>query len=136
MLRCSSFWKKSKQCHENAFLLAKIILKHCFTHFSKTTAPQQVIFSGKLSAIIIFKLCKFSVYLMTLCFLSNKKYIDPLSVYSDAVVSTRAILEMWWKFSLSTCRWDQERCKMLSWRGLHSMSFQFLDIWRFGHQLL
>ena len=43
---------------------------------SKTTAPQQVIFS----TIIIFKLCKFNVNLWTLCFLSYKKYIhvDPL----------------------------------------------------------
>ena len=38
---------------------------HFFTHFSKTTTPQQVIFSGKLSTVIIFKLLKFSVILWT-----------------------------------------------------------------------
>ena len=53
------------QCHENTFshvswsVRRKLFSWHCFTHFSKTTAPQQVIFSGKLSTIIIFKLCKF-----------------------------------------------------------------------------
>ena len=36
------------------------------------------IVSGKLSTIIIFKLCKFNVNLWSLCFLSCKKYIDPL----------------------------------------------------------
>ena len=48
---------------------------HCFTHFPKTTAPPHIIFSGKRSTIIIFELCKFSVNLWTLCFLSYKKYI-------------------------------------------------------------
>ena len=88
------FEKWVKQCHENTFLHAKIIFVswslrrklfswHCFTHFSKTTAPQHVIFSGKLSTIIIFKLCKFSVNLWTLCFLSYKSYIDPLNHKND-----------------------------------------------------
>ena len=44
-----------------------------FTHFPKTTAPQHVIFSGKLSTIIIFKLCTFSVNLWTLCFFVLQK---------------------------------------------------------------
>ena len=48
------------------------------THYLKTTSPQQLLFSWKLSAIIIFKLCKFSVNLWTLCFLSYKSYKDPL----------------------------------------------------------
>ena len=56
----------------------KLFSWHCCTHFPKTTAPQPVIFSGTLSTIIIFKLCKFSVNLLTLCFLSYKKYIHPL----------------------------------------------------------
>ena len=42
------------------------------THFSKTTAPQKLIISWKLSSIIIFKLCKFNVNLWTLCLLSYK----------------------------------------------------------------
>ena len=86
------FEKLVKQCHENTFLHAKIIFVswslrrklfswHCFTHFSKTTAPQQVIFS----TIIIFKLCKFNVNLWTLCLLSYKKYIDPLKVVFKAL---------------------------------------------------
>ena len=41
---------------------------------------QQVVFSGKRSTIIFFKLCKFNVNLWTLCFLSYKKYPDPLGV--------------------------------------------------------
>ena len=56
-----------------------IIFMHCFTNSSKTTAPQQVIFSGKLSTIIIFSLSKFSVNQGTFCFLSYKKYLDPSS---------------------------------------------------------
>ena len=47
-----------------------------FTKFSKTAAPQQVIFQEKLSATIIFKLFKFNVNLWTLC----KKYLDPLNI--------------------------------------------------------
>ena len=75
------FEKWVKQCHENTFvndfkkiclMRQKLFSWHCFTHFPKTTVPQRVIFSGKLSTIIIFKLCKFS-------FLSYKSYIDPLS---------------------------------------------------------
>ena len=84
------FEKLVKQFHENTFLHAKIIFVswslrrqlfswHCFTHFPKTTASQQVIFSVKLSSVIIFKLCKFNVNLWTLCFLSYREYIDPLS---------------------------------------------------------
>ena len=42
------------------------------THFSKTTALQQVIFTGMLSTIIIFKLCKFNVNLLTLCYVLQK----------------------------------------------------------------
>ena len=46
---------------------------HCFTQiFSKTTAPQQLIFQGTLSTIIIFKRCKFSVNLWTLCYVLQK----------------------------------------------------------------
>ena len=46
---------------------ANVFSRHCFTHFSKTTAPQEVhvIFEGKLSTIIIFKPCKFNVKLWT-----------------------------------------------------------------------
>ena len=43
-----------------------------FTQFSKTTAPQKVKFKRKLSTIKIFKLCKFSVNLWTLCFVLGK----------------------------------------------------------------
>ena len=56
-----------------------IIFMTLFCSFTKTTAPQHVVFSGKLSTIIIFKLCKFSVNLWSLCFLSYKSYIDPLN---------------------------------------------------------
>ena len=66
----------------------KLFSWHCFSHLPKITAPQHVIFSGKLSTIIIFKLCKFSVNLWTLCFMSYKSYIDPLNygalIYSEA----------------------------------------------------
>ena len=81
------FEKWVKQCHENTFVIdlnnfglmsPKLFSCHCFTHSPKTRAPQHVMFSGKLSTIIIFKLCKFSVNLWTLCFLSYKKYIHPL----------------------------------------------------------
>ena len=48
----------------NLFLHAKNETKIiCFTHFSKTKAPQQAKFQGKLSTIIIFNLCKFNVNL-------------------------------------------------------------------------
>ena len=75
------FEKWVKQCYENMFvndlnnsrlMRRKLFSCYCFTHFPKTTAPQLVVFSGKLSTIIIFKLCKFSVNLWTLCFLSYK----------------------------------------------------------------
>ena len=58
----------------------KLFSWHRFTHFPKTTAPQQVIFSGKLSTFIIFKLCKLSVNLLTLCFfVLQKLHLDPLN---------------------------------------------------------
>ena len=77
-----------KQCNENTFLHARITVFsgsvrrkwfswHCFTYFSKTTEPQQVIFSGKLSTIIILKLCKFNVNLWTLCFFVPQKVHRP-----------------------------------------------------------
>ena len=55
----------------------KVIFMTLFYSFLKNyTAPQQVIFSGKLSTVIIFKLCKFNVNLWTLWgFFSYKKYI-------------------------------------------------------------
>ena len=56
----------------------KLFSLHCFTYFPKATAPQHVVFPGKLSTIIIFKLSNFSVNLWTLCFLSYKNYKDPL----------------------------------------------------------
>ena len=97
------FEKWVKQCHENTFLHAKIMFSwllrrklfslHCFTNFSKTTAPQQVIFSGKLSTIIIFKLFKFNGNLWTLCFVSYKKYPDPLKCLERHWVTVRAIYE-------------------------------------------
>ena len=73
------FEKRVKQCHGNNFRLSDhettIILAcknvfswHCFTHFPKTTAAQQLIFQGTLSTIIIFKQCKFNVNLWKLCF--------------------------------------------------------------------
>ena len=43
-----------------------------FSHFSKTTAPQHLIFEGTLSTIIIFKRCKSSVILWTLCIVLQK----------------------------------------------------------------
>ena len=49
---------------------------HCLTNFSKTTSPHQVIFEGKVSTIIIFKLFKFNVNLQG-CVLCYKKYLDP-----------------------------------------------------------
>ena len=63
----------------------KLFSWHCFTHFPKTTAPQHIIFSGKLSTIIIFKLWKFSINLF---FLSYKKYIHPLT----CCLQTRCLL--------------------------------------------
>ena len=50
----------------------KLFSCYCFTHFPKTTAPQLVVFSGKLSTIINFILCKFSVNLWTLFFVLQK----------------------------------------------------------------
>ena len=48
------------------------------THFSKTTASQQIIFfNRKLSTIVILKACKFKVNLWTLCFVPYKKYPNP-----------------------------------------------------------
>ena len=94
------FEKWVKQCHENTFvndenyfrlMRWKIFSLHCFTHFPKTTAPQHVIFSGKLSTISIFKLLKFSVNLWTLCFLSYKSYIDPLTTVLQSNVSKNAV---------------------------------------------
>ena len=88
-----------------------IFLTFC-TNFSKTTAPRQVIFFEKLSTIIIFKRCKFNVNLWTLCFLSYKKYIDPLKtldtigncqrqVFSlDVSQHTHKITNLW-KFELN-----------------------------------
>ena len=69
----------------------KLLSWHCFTHYPKTTAPQHVIFSGKLSTIIIFKLCKFSVHLWTLYFLSYKKYIHPTCPLSRQLCLTQFI---------------------------------------------
>ena len=43
-----------------------------YYYFSKTTAPQQLIFEGTLSTIIIFKRCKFNVNLWTLCLCLQK----------------------------------------------------------------
>ena len=43
-----------------------------FYSFLKNTAPHQLIFLGKLSTIIIFKRCKFSVNLWKLCFVLQK----------------------------------------------------------------
>ena len=78
------FWEISKKMSwEYVCKLLKLFSWHCFTHFPKAAAPQHVIFSGKLSTIIIFKLCKFSVNLWTLCFLSYKSYIDPLNHKND-----------------------------------------------------
>ena len=57
----------------------KLFSWHCFTHFPNTTAPQNVIFSGKLSTIIIFKLCKFSVNLWTLYFFVLQKLHRPFT---------------------------------------------------------
>ena len=58
-------------------LRQKILQWPCFTHFLKTTAPQQVIVSGKLSNIIIFiKLCT-SKFNVNLCFLSYKNVHRP-----------------------------------------------------------
>ena len=56
----------------------KIIFMTLFFSFLKNNSTlKQLIFSGKLSTTIIFKLCKFSVNL-SLCFLSYRKYIHPL----------------------------------------------------------
>ena len=53
----------------NTFCMLKLRL---FLKNSKTTAPRQAIFKGKLSTIISFKLCKFYVNLWTLCFAPTK----------------------------------------------------------------
>ena len=83
----------------------KLFSWHCFDHFPKTTAPQHVIFSGKLSTIIIFKLCKFSVNLWTLCFLS---YIDPLnSAFSIIIQCSKSVLDsaLWTKHEFWAVFW-------------------------------
>ena len=82
-----------------------LFLWHCFTHFSKTTAPQQVILSGKLSTIIIFRLCEFNVNLWTSWFLSYKKYPDPLMLYITKTVTwyRYASYKNWKITNLSGC---------------------------------
>ena len=57
-----------------------------FINSSKTTAPQQVIFSGKLSTIIIFKLCKFNVNMWTLCFFVLQKVHRPFKAPQATLV--------------------------------------------------
>ena len=47
------------------------IISHYFTHFSKTAAPEQLIFEGQLSTIIIFKRRKFNLNLWK-CFVLQK----------------------------------------------------------------
>ena len=85
------FGETSKTCPENTFLHAKIIYVswslrwkllswHYFYHFINTTAPQQVIFSGKLSTVIILKRCKYNVKLLTLWFMFYTTYPDPLKI--------------------------------------------------------
>ena len=48
--------------------LWRFFLLHDIVLLPKTTVPQQLIFSGKLSTIIIFKLCNFNANLWILCF--------------------------------------------------------------------
>ena len=57
--------------------------------FSKATAPQQVLFKGKLSIIIIFKLCKFNVNLCTFMFCVVQEYPNPrgpMSFYKNEII--------------------------------------------------
>ena len=75
LLRCFRFLEMSKTIYENYFSMYNVLSWHCFTHFSKTTAPQCY---GKLSIILCFKWCKLNGNLSTLCFVSYKKYPDPL----------------------------------------------------------
>ena len=53
LLRCCSFWEMSKTSHKNnfstretniIFACINVFPWHCFNNFSKTTAPQQIIF--------------------------------------------------------------------------------------------
>ena len=53
---------------------AKIFLWNCFTHFSKTAAPQQVIFY----TIIVLKQCNFNVNLWAFVFCVMQKLPKPL----------------------------------------------------------
>ena len=77
---CMPLDKLVKQCHtqkfvsgdEHYFSMSNVFSWHCFTHFSKTTSPRQVIFQGKLSTITIFKLWQINVNLRTLCFVLQK----------------------------------------------------------------
>ena len=51
--------------------------------------------TGNLCSTIVFKLCKFSVNLWTLCFLSDRKYTDPLSIilhFENSNLSTFGII--------------------------------------------
>ena len=89
MLRCCNFWEMSKTVSWKYGFTCIIFISwsvrrklfswHCITHFSKTTAPQQVRFSGKLSTIIVFKLCKLNVNLLTLCFCVKQKVHTPFN---------------------------------------------------------
>ena len=80
----------------------KLFSLHCFTHFPKTTAPQHVAFSGKLSTIIIFKLCKFSVNLWTLCFLSYKSYMDTLKNKTQGKLTVYVSNDLWLNYDKFT----------------------------------
>ena len=51
----------------------------CYTHFYKITAPQQVIYFKGRCLPSISSNCEFNVKLCRLCFVSYKKYPDPLN---------------------------------------------------------
>ena len=58
----------------NTFYMLIIFVTLFYSLLKKSTAPQQVIFKGKLSTNIIFKLCEFNRNLWTLCY---QKYPNP-----------------------------------------------------------
>ena len=65
-------------------------------HFSKTTSPQQVIFKGKLSTIIIFK----HVNRWTLCFVLKK---------STEIVQVPALCETSFVLTSTLCKYRYKK---------------------------
>ena len=70
----------------------------CFTHFSKKYSTSAITIFREASTIIIFKLCKFSVNLWTLCFVSYKMYQNPFESEGTKVGCNLmwSLLCFWW----------------------------------------